>query len=283
MAESLRTRLIGASYHDLLVVDSSSQGFNSSVQNIMDGEGTASPLYLSTSKMQYQATTSSTDAVTIFDHNGNIAFQVDTANRRVKAGKRDEYISPGRLDFYHWGVHSTIAAEYHYAMTHGTLMKEQTGIKMGNAEDPDLTWDASSYQTDATNGTWLAPMCYAHIRKAIYIDKIHLWYSAKYDAAGSAVNPTFNAHVMKYNADLSGFSGGDLLNGELVAHVSSGVSPLTAYTHQPRYESLNLDLTQINADATGADAGTCLIPTIEVVTAGDYDIIAKMSIEYHLQ
>lgn len=276
MGKSLTNRNIGSSYKDLLTVDGDSGGVSSSLKSLCDGDGNDTSVQISNNKVLVKTTSNTNGAFSVQNSSGTNILNVDTSSNTVQSGANNYYNNCGIMKFFAWQPHGNVTVNEHYAMIYNTILKEQVGISLGTGTDPSTTYDVSTDESDAVHGSWLAPLCYKEITKSIEIESIDLWYSCKHDSGSTS--PQFYVHVNEYTANLSGTTG-DLSSGSLIAY-SGGGSAITASKDASKKASL-----VVNTSSLTANVGTTtkvIVPSIKTTTVGDFDLIVRLEIKYHL-
>jgi hypothetical protein len=72
-------------YKDLLQRANSNNGVDATLRVVSGGNGTNTPLYLSTEKVKIKPTTDSTTVFEVHDKDGNVIFTIDTVNNKIIA------------------------------------------------------------------------------------------------------------------------------------------------------------------------------------------------------
>ena len=84
---SLTGKTKASSYKDILQMNNSNNGVDTTVRTVADGEGTSSALYLSDDQIVIKPNNDDTTGVVkIQDKDGNTLFGVDSTNDLVRAG-----------------------------------------------------------------------------------------------------------------------------------------------------------------------------------------------------
>ena len=211
----LTGKTIASNYKSLLRVNDDTNGVDAAVENVTDGEGTASALGLSDDAVQVKPQNDDTTSTfTVKDKAGNNLLLVDSTNDLVKVNGGQDYAN---TMYAHFGTPSAgaanILANNHYAIPFGHALASELWYlpTLGTGTDPSasLTVDGTSNGLKAAEiGT-----CLWHVPDAISIDSVtHI------EGADAATGDTTRMHLMSYTFN-SGVSG-VLTDGVVVASSS---------------------------------------------------------------
>ena len=260
---SLTGKTKASSYKDILQMNNSNSGVDATTRNVVDGEGTASALKMSSEKIG--VTPSSTDSVSVFavaDKDGNGLLQVDSTNDLVKAGIGQHIVNTNIQQF---GLSSYLqlpsASDTWTALANPTH-RLQTGVTAGTGSTPATSVTIATTADDMVGIMWYVPF-------NITIDSCNVWFGA--DAASGDV---VKFSVMSYGVNTSnGSSGGDLISG-----VENCVSPSTI-TGAGREQAYYQALTVSTADV---DAGKVIMACV-AQDGTNSDLSVNMQLVYHLR
>ena len=252
-------------YGDLLQVDNSNNGVDTTPRQVKDGTGDTTSLYLSNSKLKIQPIADSTTNSVIYDKDGNILFKVDSTNDLVKAGAGQHIVN---TQFKQFGVFdfSPTAGTHHPLVVNNGLSEgtNYTGDVNGSdwggtATNPATSLTISSASEQFVPSVWL-------LQTNITIDEIQYVMSAD----GST---TVNLHLLSYDlATGTGSTAGDLTNG---AVVGDHASALTVGDDRASNGTITIQTANINS-------GKALVMFAENVGGTD-DITCQVTIKYHLR
>ena len=264
---SLTGKTLASSYKALLMVADTTNGIDTSVENITDGEGTASAIHLSDDALLIKPQTHDTTGVLgVKDKDSNNLFVVDSLNDLVKAGIGQHTVNtnikqfslfagtaaPSTADTW-TGLQSTGNTKSIAVLTNGT----------GSTPATTLTVDGSTIIASTTT------MYYWYVPFNITIDACNVWFGADANT-GDVVKFS----VMSYDIDKSnGSTGGDLSSG-----VENCVSPATitgAGDEQMYYQELTIS----SANVDGGDVITAWVAQ----DGTNSDLSVNLQLVYHLR
>ena len=261
---SLTGKTKASTYKDILQMNNSNSGVDATTRNVVDGEGTASSISISSEKAQ--VTPSAFDSTNVFvvtDKDGNGLLAVDSSNDLVKAGIGQHIVNTQVKEFAMDSTEANPAiADTWYGLTSTFNHHDSQDFAMGTGSTPATTLTMAAGANGYIKGYWYVPF-------NITIDSCNVWFGA--DAASGDV---VKFSVMSYTVDTSnGSSGGDLSSG-----VENCVSPATitgAGREQAYYQALTLSTADVNAGkvimACVAQDGT------------NADLSVNMQLVYHLR
>ena len=229
---SLTGRSVSAFYKDLLEIDNSNSGVDNTARQIKSGDGTASSLYVSKSKIKVQPLADSTGSVTMNDADGNEKFLIDTTNDYVKALGHH-----ANTQYAYFGALNDTAFSGASANTHYMIPFQRGSMTalapIGTSTNPDTTLTISTTADDVVACMW-------YIMDRITIDRVIWWHGG--DASGS---DTTRAHLMSYavvNDNTS--TSGDLSGGTVLA---DGSDVTNAGYEQAYYQQMTIQSADVNA------------------------------------
>ena len=261
---SLTGKTKAASYKDILQMNNSNNGVDTTARNVVDGEGTASAISLADdyfSVAPVNDDTTSTFLVT--DKDANRLFKVDSSNDVVKAGIGQHIVNTNIKEFamdFNTGRPDT--ADTWYALPSTFNNSTANELEMGTGSTPATTLTIANTAYIAVKHYWYVPF-------DITIDSCNVWFGA--DAASGDV---VKFSVMAYSADnANGSTSWDLSSGTEVC-----VSPDTitgAGREQIYYQALTVS--------------TADVPVGKVIMAcvaqdgTNADLSVNMQLVYHLR
>ena len=260
MADSILNKTLLNVYKSLLKVNDDTNGVDGTLESVVDGNGTVTPLKLSNERVEIKEIGDTQSAFIVRDSSDNILLQVDTDNQRVKLGKNNTPANSNVIYFSGSNIDPT-GAGYHMAIPlGGTYLGGATDeLDFGNGDNPASTLDISGLTEDTD-----ALHYYMYIPQAIRIDSVDCF------AGTESGTPNLNFHLYDYLLDKSNGAGsGDLSGGSIAFEsvtVASSASTLNYYSG-----------TVISKDIS---AGRVLVATIE--SDADVLIHAKMCVRYHI-
>ena len=235
---SLTGKTKASSYKDILQMNNSNNGVDTTVRTVADGEGTSSALYLSDDQIVIKPNNDDTTGVVkIQDKDGNTLFGVDSTNDLVRAGAGTHIVNTNIQQF---GLSSYLAlpssSDTWTALSNPTH-RLQTAVTAGTGGTPDTSVTVSSTADDMVGIMWYVPF-------NISIDSCNVWFGAD-QSSGDVVKFS----VMSYTVDTSnGSTGGDLSSG-----VENCVSPgaiTGAGREQAYYQALTISTADVDAGKT---------------------------------
>ena len=261
---SLTGKTKAGSYKDILQMNNSNSGIDTTVRNVVDGEGTASVISLSDD--QLNVTPQNDDNSRVFgvvDKDANYLLTVDSNNDLVKAGIGQHIVNTNIKEFAMDSQEaSPDTADTWHALTSSSNHTDTNELEMGTGSTPATTLTIA-------NTAYLAVKHYWYVPFDITIDSCNVWFGA--DAASGDV---VKFSVMAYTADnANGSTSGDLSSGTEVC-----VSPATitgAGREQIYYQALTVS--------------TADVPVGKVIMAcvaqdgTNADLTVNMQLVYHLR
>ncbi len=253
-----------STYKDILQIDNSNNGIDTSLRRIKDGEGNESSLYISDDQVRvFPVNDETTTTFSVRSKAGVTLFSVDSTNSLVKAGSTATSVN---TQIHHFGITSLMALPSStgrwFALNSGGQGRTQSVVTAGTGSSPDTSSTIDTFADDLVGAIFYVPA-------NITIDSCNVWAGA--DAASGDV---IQFSVMSYDIDTSnGSTGGDLSNG-----VENCVSPSTitnAGYEQAYYQSLTVSTADV-------DAGKVIMAFIKSDgTNSDYSV--NMNLVYHIR
>jgi hypothetical protein len=260
---SLTGKTKASSYKDILQMNNSNSGVDSSDRSVLDGEGTESALRLSTRRVIVRPDIDHTQIFTVSNKDSQALLNVDSTNDLVKAGIGQHIVNTNIKEF---GLDFTSAspdtADTWHCLTASSNHTDTNELEMGTGSTPATTLSISSTAYIAVKHYWYVPF-------NITIDSCNVWFGA--DAASGDV---VKFSVMSYTVDTSNSStGGDLSSG-----VENCASPSTI-TGAGREQAYYQALTVSTADV---DAGKVIMACV-AQDGTNADLSVNMQLVYHLR
>ena len=258
---ALTGKTVAASYKSILVVNDYTNGIDSTVENITDGEGTPSSLNLSSRAIQIKPAVDTTSTFDVQDVDGNTILIVDSTNDLVKALGHN--VNTMYSYFKFGSVNSaTISAGTHYLVPFGANGDRQGSIvSIGTGTNPDTTLTISTTADDVVQTLWYIP-------DDITIDSVNWFFGA--DASSG---DTVRGHLLSFTIDkANGSTGGDLSAGTVLADGSDivGLGYEQAYFQGMTIQSANVDAGKVICFAFRGDTNN-----------SDYSV--SVIVKYHLR
>jgi hypothetical protein len=252
-----------STYKDILQMNNSNSGVDSTVRAIVDGEGTSSSISISSSKALIKPAVDSTSLLSVTDAHSNALLTVDSTNDLVKAGIGQHIVNTNIKEF---GLDFTSAspdtADTWHCLTSSSNHTDTNELEMGTGSTPETTLSISSTAYAAIKHYWYVPF-------NITIDSCNVWFGA--DAANGDV---VKFSVMSYTVDTSNSSTG----GNLSSGVENCASPSTI-TGAGREQAYYQALTVSTADV---DAGKVIMACV-AQDGTNADLSVNMQLVYHLR
>ena len=188
---SLTGKTKASSYKDLLQMNNSNSGVDGIARNIVDGEGTASAIIMSSEKVTIKP--SSTDSVNGFmatDKDSNALLTVDSTNDVVRAGIGQHIVNTNIKEFaMDFTEASPDTADTWHCLTSTFNHTDTNELEMGTGSTPATTLTIANTAYIAVKHYWFVPF-------NISIDSCNVWFGA--DAADGDV---VKFSVMSYTVD----------------------------------------------------------------------------------
>ena len=267
---SLTNKSPSETYKDLLYVDNSNSGIDSTKRSIKSGDGSTSSTLISDRGLQIKSTTNNTTAFDVQNSGGTTKFLVDTTNNYVKANGvfvNTQYKELGIFDF-------SPAAGYHYPLIAMNGMYSSSGsnysayvnssVWASNGENPATSLTLATVAEQLVPSLWI-------LLDNIYIDSVH--YDISCDDASTA-----NIHLMSYDyVTGAGGTAGDLSSGAVLGQTGSASDNLTPVTvGDDRISNGSLTL-----NTQSVASGKAIVGFVENVGGTD-DVTLQLTVKYHI-
>ena len=266
---SLTGKTKASSYKDILQMNNSNSGVDTSDRIVVDGEGTESALRLSTRNVRVRPTDIDTTQIfDVSDKDSNSLLKVDSSNDVVKAGIGQHIVN---TQYAYFGITSPAASQYvantHYPIFFGNMSgnASDADVDFGTGTDPSDTFTTAN--TDTNYASQLVPMMW-RVPDNITIDEIK-----HFEGADNATGDTTRMHLKSYTFN-SGVTGA-LTSGALVAHTTADNT--NAGNEQPYLKDWTIDITDGDVDA--GKVLLCFFRSDSVNS--DYSV--SVTIKYHLR
>jgi len=279
---ALKDRSISNTYKDLLTVKSSTPGtgLTSTLRPLEDGGSKETPLNLSTTKISVEPSSNGTATFQVKESAGSSTLKCDTTNNEVTIGSNNEYALMNQEVFYWENNHTTTTVNKWYSMFHGATSGvlggsstiKNLGDDFGTGSSPEATHNTTLGDNSSSAGNYFS-MFFWKLFKRIRIDSMEFHYIARYESSESAY-PVVDCEVMEYtNSD--GFTGssGNFTGGTTIASNSATLTSSGLHKAQ----GLTIDVSQISTVTNKV-----LVPCVRLTTVGDYDLICKLYVNYHV-
>lgn len=225
-----------STYKDILQMNNSNSGVDTTTRNIVDGEGTASAISISDDVLQVTPKNDDTTALfKVTDKDSNSILVVDSTNDVVKAGAGQHIVNTQiqKFELDHPAT-SPDTADTWTALVSMHNHSDSNELEMGTGSTPATTLTISATASSALKHYFYLPL-------NITIQSCNVWFGAT-GPNGDVVKFS----VMAYDVDTdNGSTGGDLTNGAEVC-----VSPSTitgAGREQAYFQSLTISTADVNA------------------------------------
>ena len=253
-----------STYKDILQMNNSNSGVDTTTRNVVDGEGTASAISLSDDVVL--VTPKSDDTTAVFkatDKDSNSLLTVDSSNDLVKAGIGQHIVNTNIKEFAMDALEENpVAADTWYGLVSTFNQSTANELAMGTGSTPATTLTIANTASIAIRHYWYVPA-------NITIDSCNVWFGA--DAASGDV---VKFSVMSYTVD----SGNGSTSGDLSHGVENCASPSTisgAGREQAYYQALTVSTADV-------DAGKVIMACV-AQDGTNADLSVNMQLVYHLR
>jgi len=224
---SLTNKSPSETYKDLLYVDNSNSGIDSTKRDLKSGSGIASSLSVSDRGLTVKSNTDNTSAFSVTDSGGTNKLVVDTTNDTVKA--LGVHVNTQYVRFGIQNVDSrTFAAGQHHPIPFefGTI----SGLPdFGTGTDPATSFTTA--EGTNTRASDIVPMLW-YIHDDITINEVKC-----FEGADAATGDTTRFHLFSY--DFTSGSTSCLSNGTLLAR--TGIDVSNSGSEQAYLSTLTID------------------------------------------
>ena len=260
---SLTGKTIKNTYKNLLQMDNSNNGVDTTTRNIKDGEGTQSALNLSDDVVLVRPTNDDTTAAfSVLSSGGTSLLAADSTNTKVTV--LGNYVN---TQYAHFGIandvsDSWLANNHHpipFGTTMGAIVNDQTTFGTGTDPATSFTTANSNDQraSDIIRYCWYLP-------DAISIDSV-----IGLEGADAATGDTTRMHLFSYT--IASGSTSALSSGTLLAHNND----VTNAGSEQAYK------TSFTIDSAAVAAGKVILAFFESDSVNsDYSL--NITVKYHL-
>ena len=262
----LTGKSIASAYKSLLRVDDDTNGIDTTVADITDGEGTKSALGLCDDVVQIQPQNDdNTIALFVRSKGGTPLLAVDTTNSIVKAGV-GQFNALTQYAYFsvHTATTSANTAGYHYPLNFGhgptTGIADQLNI-FGNGTDPATTVTTADANDQRASSI---------VNFLMYVpDNISVDSVVSLEGADAATGDTTRFHLMSYTFNSGSTSA--LADGTLIAHNSDTTNAGSEQIYKSTW----------TIDSASVSAGKVLVCTFESDSVNS-DYSCNVVVKYHL-
>ena len=259
---SLTNKSPSETYKDILYVNNSNSGVDSTARQVKSGNGADTAISVSDRTVEVKSNTNNTKALSVTNSGGTTKFLVDTSNNYVKAN--NVHVN---TQYAYFCVGAALSA-YYTANTHfavpfvdGNYPSSLYPPSLGTATDP-----ATSFTTSEGNATRASDLvtCMWYLDLPITIDAVTCL-----EGADTATGDTTRMHLFSY--DFTSGSTSALTNGTLLAHNSdtTNAGSEQAYKSTMTIDSANVAKDKVILAAFRADS-----------VNSDYSL--RIGVRYHI-
>jgi hypothetical protein len=262
---SLTGKTLASTYKSILRVNDNTNGIDTSLEAITDGEGTSSMMSLSTRQVAFTPDTDTTTVISVKDKDSNALLTVDSTNDVVKLGIGQHYANTAIKDYFIGsGGAFPATTDTWTALGQGSGGRTATPsiVEFGTGSTPQTSYTISTTADDIVSAFWYLPF-------NITIDMCWIWFGAD---ASSGDDVKFS--VMSYTVDSgNGSTGGDLSGG-----VENCVSPatITGAGYEQAYRQA------LTVSTANVDAGK-MIGAFVHQDGTNADLSVQLQLVYHLR
>ena len=263
----LTNKTIASAYKSLLRMDDDTNGLDTSLEQVTDGEGTASSISLSDDNFRIRPNNDdTTNLMSVRAYGGTTLFAVDSTNSVVKVNTGQDIAN---TQYAHFGINYIDASDFsnstHYAIPFSAASgggSTTNDVSFGTSIDPATTFTTGN--TDTDYASQLVPMIW-YVQDDIEIDAI-----TSIEGADAATGDTTSMHLMSYTFNSGSTSA--LTSGTLLANNS----PVTNDGREQAYKST------WSVSSTSVDAGKVILAFFVIAgTSSDYSL--NITVKYHLR
>ena len=259
---SLTNKSPSETYKDLIYVDNSNNGIDSTARVLKSGNGNTTGTSISDRSVSIKSLTDNTSALSVSNSGGDVRFLVDTTNNYVKANGvhlNTQYayfcVSAG------FGVSYSSNTHHAVPFIDGNYPVTSYPVSLGTGTDP-----ATSFTTSEGNTTRASDIvtCMWYLDLPITIDAVTCL-----EGADTATGDTTRMHLFSY--DFTSGSTSALTNGTLLAHNSdtTNAGSEQAYKSTMTIDSANVAKDKVILAAFRADS-----------VNSDYSL--RIGVRYHI-
>ena len=200
-----------ATYKDILTLDNSNAGVDSTTRIVETGNGSESAFAISDRQLVVKSNTNNTKALAVNNASDSTKFQVDTTNNQVKALGHQV-----NTQYAYFGIgadaQALLSANTHYGIPFFGMVNKISmwDVDFGTGTDPDTSFTTAN--TSSQYGSQLAGMLW-YVPDNISIDGVY-----SIEGADAATGDTTRMHLYSYTFNSGSTSA--LADGTLLAHNS---------------------------------------------------------------
>ena len=248
-----------STYKDILQMNNSNSGVDTTTRNVVDGEGTASSISISDDVLTVKPQNDDTTALfNVQDSDSNNLLVVDSTNDLIKAGLTQTAVNT-QIQHFGFSSNALLPTNTNWQGVPSFAQETQSRLEMGSGSTPDSSLTISLNGDDLVGHIFYVPV-------NLTIDSCSVWVGA--DAASGDV---INFSVMSYDIDTSnGSTGGDLTSGAVIA---SGGDITNAGYEQAYYQALTVS-------SANVDLGRAIVACVHQ-DGTNSDLTVNMQLVYH--
>ena len=260
----LTNNTIASSYKSILRIDDNSNGVDTALEAVTDGEGTKSSLKLSDDSLLVQPQNDDTTSLlNVSSKGGTSLLTVDSTNSVVKVNANQDIANTQYSTFH---MNSTWwagnVANTHHPLAFGSSNQVYNGELFGSGTDPATTFTTA--ETAGQRAAELTPHIW-YIMDNITIDSI-----VAIEGADTATGDTTRMHLMSY--DYSSGATSTLTGGTVLAYNSDVTNAGSEQTYKSTFTIGSSDV----------NAGKVILAFLRSDSVNS-DYSANMYIKYHLR
>ena len=271
---SLTSKKVGNTYGDLLHINNSNSGIDATVRTIQSGEGTSSPIQISTSRIVIVPASNSVQTIRIRNAADSATIMdVDTTNSEVIIN--NAYVNT-RTTTFSLRDFSPSAGTHYPMIMHGGLTDSAGGAYVpnddfGTGTDPDTSQALNGIETRD-----VLP-CMYFLEDGMTIEQVRVVATSDNTTASTLNFHLYSFEMDNTTAEGSGSTAGALTDGTLLAHNGS---VLTVDSYGIYQTTLTIDSTDVE-DVSDGDP-RIIMCFVEAVTING-DITAQVQVKHHIK
>ena len=251
-----------STYKDILQMNNSNSGVDTTTRNVVDGEGTASSISISDDVLTVKPQNDDTTALfNVQDSDSNNLLVVDSTNDLIKAGSTQTAVNT-QIQHFGFSSNALLPTNTNWQGVPSFAQETQSRLEMGSGSTPDSSLTISLNGDDLVGHIFYVPV-------NLTIDSCSVWVGA--DASSG---DTLQFSVMSYDIDTSNSAtGGDLSNG---AEHCVSPSTITSAGYEQSY------FQQLTVSTANVDAGKVIMACVHQ-DGTSADLTVNMQLVYHLR
>jgi len=252
---ALTGKTIASSYKDLLIINNTNSGVDSTTRNVEDGEGTASALNISDDVVTVKPNNdNTTGSFLVESSDGTDLLKVDSTNSVVYA-QGNNIVNTQYKVFY--GLQLNAVANTWYPL-HWSGASTSVSDNLGTGSAPATTHTA----------TYTSIPLYWYVHDDIAIDHVKVFHMGDDSASTDSLSYSLNAFTL----DTTGAGAGDLSSGAV--HASSSSQTI---------DNADMDQHDLSIGTANIDAGKVALMCVRGGSTINNDITCQVCIKYHLR